>query len=211
MNTPGTPPALRPLPVRVRPQLGEGTDSYLRRLARANHLKPSYLNSLVCPKSRHGRPDIALLGQLAGRSAADLRRALADAPGKGRPDRQAKPQPPSRKPGLDNVDLLLLTPALQDEGVLLRLAAQRRDLDPKVVRKALQQQEPRRLSRKVPGWEVRRNPIDAMAADGLPTPEIWARMMDDHDTPLTYNGINTYLGRTRSALTRTQSFPTGGS
>ncbi|WP_035839068.1 TniQ family protein [Kitasatospora azatica] len=198
MNTPPTQPPLRPLPVRVRPHLGEGTDSYLRRLARGNHLKPSYLNSLVCPKSRHGKPDIALLAQLADRSATDLRRALADAPGKARP---AEPQPVSGEPSLHDVDLLLLTSALQDEGIPLRLAAQRRGLDPKTVRKALQQQEPRRFSRRVPGWEVRRNLIDAMATEGLPTAEIWARMMDDHDTPLTYNGINTYLGRTRSALT----------
>lgn len=33
---------LRPLPVRPRPKPGESTDSYVRRLARANHLKPSY-------------------------------------------------------------------------------------------------------------------------------------------------------------------------
>ncbi|MGW4891372.1 hypothetical protein ACWEQL_03760 [Kitasatospora sp. NPDC004240] len=46
-----------------------------------------------------------------------------------------------------------------------------------------------------------------MAADGLPTAGIWARMMDDHDTPLTYNGINTYLGRTRPALARTRELP----
>jgi hypothetical protein len=33
----------RPLPIRPRPVSGESPDSYLRRLARANHLRPGYL------------------------------------------------------------------------------------------------------------------------------------------------------------------------
>ncbi len=36
------------LPMRVRPNLGESTDSYIRRLARANHLRPSYLHGFLC-------------------------------------------------------------------------------------------------------------------------------------------------------------------
>ncbi|MER7671233.1 hypothetical protein ABTY61_22585 [Kitasatospora sp. NPDC096128] len=32
-----------------------------------------------------------------------------------------------------------------------------------------------------------------MAADGLTTTEIWARMMDEPNTPLTYSGLNTFL------------------
>ncbi|MFF2147467.1 hypothetical protein [Kitasatospora sp. NPDC058190] len=67
MTEPSARPPLRPLPVRVPPRLGEGTDSYLRRLARANHLKPSYLNALTSPRSNIGKPDITLLAQLAGR------------------------------------------------------------------------------------------------------------------------------------------------
>jgi hypothetical protein len=33
----------RPLPFRTTPVTGENTSSYVRRLARANHLRPAYL------------------------------------------------------------------------------------------------------------------------------------------------------------------------
>lgn len=36
-----------PLPVRVRPASGETTESYIRRLAHANHLRPSLLQVYV--------------------------------------------------------------------------------------------------------------------------------------------------------------------
>ncbi len=101
------------------------------------------------------------------------------------------------------VDLLLATSDLQNRGVPLRLAAQRHGFRPRNLRKALQQQEPRRLSRNVPRWDTtRRELIRSMAADGLTTTEIWARMMDEHNTPLTYSGLNTFLTQERSAPTQ---------
>ncbi|MFJ7280627.1 hypothetical protein [Kitasatospora sp. NPDC098663] len=190
------------LPIRVRPYLGEETDHYLHRLARANHLKPSYLNSLTSPKSRHGKPNITLLAQLAGRPAAGLRRALVDAPGK------TYTQPPAEQSATTDVadfrrgvSLLLATVNLR-EGAPLRLAAQRHGLHPKALLQAVQQQEPRRLSRSVPRSEATRRLIRGMASDGLSTSEIWDRMIDDHDTPLTYASINTFLSRAGRPTTR---------
>ncbi|MFE7838648.1 hypothetical protein ACFU53_22120 [Streptomyces sp. NPDC057474] len=46
---------LRLLPVRPRPRTGEGTDSYVRRLARANHLRPSYLRRYLVGFPDYGR------------------------------------------------------------------------------------------------------------------------------------------------------------
>jgi hypothetical protein len=43
---------LAPLPVRPRPAAGEPVSSYVRRLARANHLRPSYLHGYLA-----GPPD----------------------------------------------------------------------------------------------------------------------------------------------------------
>jgi hypothetical protein len=44
-----------PPPVRVRPVAAEGAESYIRRLARANHLKPSYLRRyLATPEGSYG-------------------------------------------------------------------------------------------------------------------------------------------------------------
>lgn len=67
----------RPLPFRPRPVTGESTGSYVRRLARANHLRPAYLRQyLAGPKD--GTIRIELLAAMAGRSPAALEHALAD-------------------------------------------------------------------------------------------------------------------------------------
>ena len=69
--------APRPLPFQTRPATGETTGSYVRRLARANHLRPAYLRRyLADPKD--GTIRIGLLAALTGRSPAALEHALAD-------------------------------------------------------------------------------------------------------------------------------------
>lgn len=74
------PPRFAPLPVRPRPCLGESTNSYIRRLARANHLQPSYLHCYLCgPPQWFGRPLLEHLATTAGHSPEALERALADA------------------------------------------------------------------------------------------------------------------------------------
>lgn len=47
MVTPDDGPLPPPLPVRVRPAAGETAESYIRRLAQANHLRPSLLQVYV--------------------------------------------------------------------------------------------------------------------------------------------------------------------
>lgn len=67
----------RPLPFRTRPVTGESTSSYVRRLARANHLRPAYLRRYLADP-QNGKIRIDLLAALAGRSPAALEHALAD-------------------------------------------------------------------------------------------------------------------------------------
>ncbi|MFG2042207.1 TniQ family protein [Dactylosporangium sp. NPDC048998] len=69
---------LRALPIAVRPRHGETVESYIRRLARANHLRPSYLRRYLA-----GRPGLSAvrperLVALSGRTADTLSRAFAD-------------------------------------------------------------------------------------------------------------------------------------
>ena len=74
---PGDGSSPRPLPFRPRPVTGESTGSYVRRLARANHLRPAYLRRyLASPKD--GTIRIELLAAMAGRSLTALEHALAD-------------------------------------------------------------------------------------------------------------------------------------
>ncbi|WP_432991619.1 TniQ family protein [Dactylosporangium sp. CA-233914] len=70
---------LRTLPIAVRPRHGETVESYIRRLAHANHLRPSYLRRYLA-----GRPTWLSavrperLVALSGRTADTLTRALTD-------------------------------------------------------------------------------------------------------------------------------------
>ena len=201
MTDMGARPTLRPLPVRVAPRLGEGTDNYLRRLARANHLKPSYLNTLASPRSNTGKPDIALLAQLAARRPADLLRALADAPGKPLPEPVGQPEPPEDD-FQRRIDLLFAYSDLR-KGIPRQIIARRYKLHPRELRQSVQRQPPRRLTRFIPDDDTQRRRIRALAGAGRSTAYIWARMMDDHDTPLTNAAINDFLRRgRRSTATR---------
>ncbi|SEE64623.1 hypothetical protein SAMN05216489_07573 [Streptomyces sp. 3213] len=67
------------LPVAIRPHLGEGTDSYVRRLAHANHLRPSALHGYLCgPPFWFGKPRLERLAAVSGRTPAILARTLTD-------------------------------------------------------------------------------------------------------------------------------------
>ncbi|MEU6072133.1 hypothetical protein ABZ864_48890 [Streptomyces sp. NPDC047082] len=72
---------LAPLPVNVRPRLGESTIHYVQRLARANHLKPTYLLKILNGPvdARSAKVDIGKLAAVSGRSTDILRNTLADA------------------------------------------------------------------------------------------------------------------------------------
>ncbi|CAM5419977.1 hypothetical protein SRIMM317S_06561 [Streptomyces rimosus subsp. rimosus] len=71
---------LAPLPINVRPRLGETTIHYVQRLARANHLKPSYLLSILTMPSntKTGRVKLDRLATLSGRTTDVLKNTLAD-------------------------------------------------------------------------------------------------------------------------------------
>lgn len=93
MSPRALPEALRPLPVRVRPRPAETVASYVVRLARANHLQPSYLHAYLCgPPDWHGTADLERLAVLCGRPLAVLQRALTGPV----PARQPTPTPPTR-------------------------------------------------------------------------------------------------------------------
>lgn len=75
--TPGSDPSrLPPLPIRPRPASGETAGSYVRRLATANHLRPSYLHSILRAPFPVGGISPERLAALSGRSAHALKHAL---------------------------------------------------------------------------------------------------------------------------------------
>jgi transcriptional regulator with XRE-family HTH domain len=70
--------AVRALPVRPRPAAGDTPATYIRRLARANHLRPAYLNRYLRDDAT-GQPSIEMLAALAARPASSLMRAFSQA------------------------------------------------------------------------------------------------------------------------------------
>lgn len=86
----------RPLPIRLRPRTAETTASYIRRLARANHLRPSVLDRYL----RNGQPGGAIrfdwLAALADRHPSDLAKALAEQRSNHLPATRRRTGPPSR-------------------------------------------------------------------------------------------------------------------
>jgi hypothetical protein len=91
MTASQAPRPLAPLPIRVRPQRAETTESYARRLARANHLRPSYLRTFLCDPPRHtGAIRPWRLAVISGRSVRALEHALADLTQGSPPGRQPR-------------------------------------------------------------------------------------------------------------------------
>ena len=91
MTASQAPRPLAPLPIRVRPQRAETTESYARRLARANHLRPSYLRTFLCDPPRHtGAIRPWRLAAISGRSVRALEHALADLTQGSPPGRQPR-------------------------------------------------------------------------------------------------------------------------
>jgi hypothetical protein len=70
---------LRPLPIRPRPRPDDTIDSYILRLAHANHLPAGYLRTyLSAPPHHTGQPLLSRLAALGGRTELALQQVLAD-------------------------------------------------------------------------------------------------------------------------------------
>jgi hypothetical protein len=90
--TPGDEPLPPPLPIRVRPATGETTESYIRRLSRANHLRPSLLQVYVrSPGAPTGAIRLRRLAAASGTAPTALSRALVRLPPASEPRRPAPP------------------------------------------------------------------------------------------------------------------------
>lgn len=197
---------LAPLPVPVRPRHGETAASYIRRLARANHLRPSYLRSLVCSPPVHQtaiRSD--LLASLSGRTAEALEHTLA---GLNRRTGEGPPQIP-RAPRKTRKKLQAseaIRRDASDPAVPVRMLAARHQVSRRAVLQALTppgsgQDAPH------PPWPAPvlaplRPLIDAWLAQepGIPAYKVWERLLDEHNAEISYITVNSYVTRHRAKL-----------
>ncbi|MFF8619307.1 MULTISPECIES: TniQ family protein [unclassified Streptomyces] len=189
-------PQLHQLPIQVRPRPGEPTDSYIRRLAHANHLKPSYLHGLLTGSPNwFGQPRLERLAALAGRPSELLERVLADA----RPPRRQRkraPNPVSPKK-IDKKELYRrIRRDAEQEALSMRALEKRHNVSWRTVRAALDGPEPRPrkpLPRRPTAIDPVQHLVDPMVEAGHRPTEIWAKLMDEHETSISYGVIRRYV------------------
>ncbi|CAL9633053.1 hypothetical protein [Streptomyces sp. enrichment culture] len=203
MTATDIPERLTILPVRVRPVLGETVDSYVHRLALANHLSPSYLHGFLNgpPFWQGGKPRLDRLAILAGYSQVHLARSLVDPT-----SLLVKVRPAGHD---DNEDaqaqlFLQIRRFAEGRGLPLRRVAARFGVSRATVRRALNAPEPS------PEHVIRRRPptviepiqvlIDPMIDAGLLPKQIWDRLYDEHGIAVTtLMPISRYVHRRRAS------------
>jgi hypothetical protein len=201
-----TPGPLAPLPVQVRPRHGETASSYIRRLARANHLRPSYLRSLICSPPHRGAIRADPLATLSGRSPESLRHSLAGL------ERRAGTGPPqlarTRQPAAEDAGNFeaIRREAAADPTVPVRVLAARHQVSRRTVLQALTPPSSAE-GNPHPPWpgpvlDPLRELIDTWLTEepGLSGYKIWERLLDEHDAEISYERISTYLNRQRARL-----------
>jgi hypothetical protein len=202
---------LRRLPVRPRPRAGESTDSYVRRLARANHLKPSYLRGYLVGPPDYGRgkrPRADRLAAVTGRQQDALERALTDLV------RQKRTQPEKpRRRFTRSADKPALFAAIrrdaQAEKLPISQLAKRHHVSHATVRQALNSPTPPPRKQRAPivgPAKERVGPtidtiLDEYAAlhtNQLPTVrEVWEKLLDEHDAAVSYGTVHRYMSSRR--------------
>jgi hypothetical protein len=197
-----------PLPVQPRPRRGEAADSYLRRLAAANHLRFSYLRRyLATPRGSYGPVDAAALAALAGREPHAILRAF---PELGRAAlRQAAAGRRYTREDIQHAYAAKLEryAAIRrdlDAGMSERAIERRRHVGRRTIVMALDSPEPparKRIRREPAALKGLHEYIDAMIEEdaGIGTAAIWQRLADDHGATVAYYTLRTYVVSRRAA------------
>ena len=150
MVTPDDGPLPPPLPVRVRPAAGETAESYIRRLAHANHLRPSLLQVYVRdPDVPTGAIRLRRLAAVSGSTRTALAFALTGLT----PASQHRLPPPSPTESQAARKARLFSVIRDDaaRGMSIRQIAGRRHVHRRMVRQALAGVPTRRRASREPG------------------------------------------------------------
>jgi lambda repressor-like predicted transcriptional regulator len=203
MNNAG---AMRPLPIHIRPNQGETAESYLRRLARANHLRPSYLRAyLNGPYHRYSPIQPERLAALADRPVTALQHALSDLTPR---PRHQRPQPRSDRRTTRHAERAEIFGAIRytarTEDLSIRAMATRFGVHRRTIRQALAAPTPParkkhiRSSHALTGLHGH---IDVMlhADPTIPAGHIWEQLVDHHDATASYSSVRNYVASQRGS------------
>jgi hypothetical protein len=195
--TPDDGPLPPPLPVRVRPAAGETAESYIRRLARPNHLRPSLLQVYVRnPDVPTGAIRLRRLAAVGGSTLTALSRALTGLPSASGPHRP----PPG---GSQAARKARLFASIRDEagiGISIRQISSRHHVHHRMIRQALDAPAgppPRKpATRPARAIDPIRDVLDKLEGEPLTVWEIWTTVTDEHDSDASYAAVRDYI-RTR--------------
>jgi len=199
---------LRQLPIQIRPDRGETVDSYVRRLARANHLRPTHLRRFLSyPASHYAAVKPDRLAIMSGRSQTALEHALLGltkaARGRREPIKPLTTRHVHRQ--ADKPELFAaIRYAARREGMSIRAMEARFHVHRRTIRQALASPIP------PPRKKIDRQPyalvgldrlIDAMldARPDMRAGHIWERLIDDHDANVSYASVRAYVAKRRAA------------
>jgi hypothetical protein len=198
-----------PLPVRPRPRQGETADSYLRRLAAANHLRFSYLRRyLATPRGSYGPVDAAGLGVLAGREPRAILRVFPELG----PAALRQPKAGRRYTREDiqhayAAKLERYAEIRRDAGAGMseRAIERKHHVGRRTIVKALDSPDPpprKKIHREPAALNGLHGRIDAMieAEPAIATAAVWQRLADDHGVTVAYPTLRTYVASRRVRL-----------
>jgi len=200
--TPDDRPLPPPLPVRVRPAAGETAESYIRRLAQANHLRPSLLQVYVRnPDVPTGAIRLRRLAAVSGSTRTALAFALTGLTPASQ--RQLPPPSPAESQAARKARLFSTIRDDAARGMSIRQIASRHRIHRRMVRQALADPAgppPRkRGTRPAPAISPIQDVLDELAGEPLTVWEIWTAVTDQHDSDASYAAIRDYIRSRRLA------------
>jgi hypothetical protein len=190
----------RPLPVRLRPLTGETGESYIHRLARSNHLRPSHLRRyLATPAGSYGPINPSRLAALSGRALPALLRALPDLTP--RPRRQGVIREADAEKQRNQAKKRALFIAIRRDaraGMSDRAITRKHKVGKRTVDKALTSPTPpprKKINRPPAALNGLHDHINAMINSNpeIQSAEVWRQLVDLHDATASYHTVNVYV------------------
>jgi len=196
-----------PLPVRPRPRHGETADSYLRRLAAANHLRFTYLRRYLATRRGSYEPvDPARLAALAGREPHAILQAFPElGPAVPRPATRRYPREEVERNREARREKYAAIRRDAEAGFTQRAIMSRQRAGRRTITLALASEEPperKKIHREPAALNGLHANIDAMIDEdpSIGTAAIWQRLADDHGRTVAYYTLRAYVVRRRAAL-----------
>jgi hypothetical protein len=194
--TPDDGPLPPPLPIRVRPAAGETAESYIRRLARANHLRPSLLQVYVRnPDVPTGAIRLRRLAAVSGSTRTALAFALTGLTPASQ--RHLPPPSPAESQAERKGRLFGVIRDNAARGMSIRQLAARHHVHRRMVRQALAdigEPPPRKQgTRPAPAIGPVQDVLDELASHPLTVWEIWTTVIDQHDCDASYAAVRDYI------------------